>query len=138
MQNQTSVPAELARAVANPPRDLLAQEPPRKLGPIAGANDPSNEPPVVKVTGADLGPKDGPEVIKVELPVKTLPVAELQKRIGDACPKAMSVDVTYTSPMDVRILIEARAAEVNDIAERIRALPELKSYRPELQFKISP
>lgn len=99
-------------------------------GPILIPNLPGPSFPVTKKT---------PDVVKVEVPAPKTPITavELQKRIKAVCPQARGVDVQISVNQEVRITVEVPESEISPVAERILALPELQSYRPELQFKIS-
>ncbi|MSU77441.1 MAG: BON domain-containing protein [Gemmataceae bacterium] len=100
-----------------------------------------------KIEGPRLFPMEDPknsmEVVKVQLPTPKTPVnmtaGEVQKRILSACPKVKNVDVVFLSATSLRITLEIREEnDLNPIADRVFAMPELQNYQPELQFKISP
>jgi hypothetical protein len=107
----------------------------------------TKEPPTITMKEAEPlplpkipEPKPIPEVVKNETPPKTpkLSTAELRKRIQAACPESKSVDVQFTSATEVRITLEIRAErDLDPAAQKLFAMPELQSYRPDLQFKIS-
>jgi hypothetical protein len=126
VQNFTAVPADLAQA------------PPEKTRPSVELKGPA----LVDNSGKpNLGDASG--IIKVEHPMSASKLEaaarELQKCIHLACPKALRVEVSCLSMNEVRILVTTRSAdEISPIAERIFAMPELRNYRPDLQFKIVP
>lgn len=120
-------------------------EQPRKTPAVVDSKRPTPPPdgPILvnnQVEPRPIETKKPPEPIKVEppMPKSQLSGAELRKRIQAACPQAKSVEVEFAANMEVRIMLEIRAeSELTATAERIFAMPELQSYRPELQFRIA-
>lgn len=157
---QTSRPPEPAKQ-----KPVVAQEKPTdtrtkwSFWPWS-KNTTKDEPPVTKPAPTDkkLPPvievkTDGPAILPIEVPkapelrgprddAKTeaptpISAKELQKRIRAASPKALNVEIEFTSKTEVRIQVEVRSeGDVSATAERILAMPELRGYQPDLLFKI--
>jgi hypothetical protein len=113
---------------------LLDVPPPINKGPIIVENRKPDGPILIPSL-----PEVKKEVVKVESPAPApMSASELQKRIKAACPEAKNVAVQVSSAKEVQITVElANEKELNGVAERIFAMPELQNLRPELQFKIN-
>jgi BON domain len=111
-----------------PPKVVVEAKKPTE-GPILIPNLPEPRDPI----------KNEPAVVKVDVPAKTpaLSVAEMQKRVQAACPKAKGVEVQYLTTSEVRITLELQAeSDLSPTADRVFAMPELQGYKTDLQFKI--
>jgi hypothetical protein len=140
-KGQTTDEPPLLDAVKPAPKDKTPKDKsPKPVGPVI-VNDKKPEGPIL----IPREPEVKRDVVKVESPAPAPgPAAppksatDLQKQIKAASPQIKGVTVQFTSAKDVQITIElATEKELNAIAERVFAMPELQKLNPELQFKIN-
>src|SRR5262249_25467116 len=113
---------------------------PGATGPARNvAPDSQGTPPAVTIRAEPITPAlptDVPNnVIKKDGPRMTL--AQIQRRIQDACPKAMKVLASQRPAGEVKVEIHVREdGDIDAILNRIYALPEMESYRLEVSFVV--
>jgi osmotically-inducible protein OsmY len=118
-----------------PPEIMIKTEPPLTPPTYVGGSQPA----YAGGSPANVGgsqPTDVPSVpVNKTGPRLTLP--QIQKRIKDACPKAKEVIVTQKPTGEVKVEIHVREdGDIDTTLNRVYALPEMESYRLEVNFVI--
>jgi hypothetical protein len=148
VQNLTRQPTETATppAVANQPVPAAPKLPTVGLTAAKAPTEPARpdalRPPLPPAGPTPTAAKhaDVPAApLEKQEPAGPAVADRLKKRIESACPGVKGIRIETVSANEFRIEVTAATEEqVGTFAERIFALPEVQSYKTDLQFKVAP
>lgn len=116
---------------------------PRTAAP--GTATPVNYPKAAAPVAAPTAPRTAPQPVAqratptkaVKAPLSGRDLTRLTRQIGQACPKAKNVKLTFTSATEVTLEMDVTTVEeCNRHAEQIFAIRDLDPYRVNLKFNV--
>lgn len=123
---------------AAPPVALVRVPPTPPPAAQIGVPQPAASVPVANVPATSAPATSVPTPSTVPAPTSPINPLGLKKRIEATCPSARDIRVTVLSLTDVRVEIRAARPEEGDqLAGQILSLPELESYRVDLQINLA-